>query len=96
MDSILDRVGEIIGLAIRFIIDAIRWVFFGIDDAIGRFLNAIGRGIGIENHAVPQLIVVAVGLILFWFAIRAFMARRVVAGIVWTLIGLVVVGWVVR
>jgi hypothetical protein len=96
MESVLDRVGELIGSAIRFVIDLIRWVFFGIDDAIDSLLDGVARGIGLPNHSVPQLVVVAVGLILFWFAIRAFMARRIIGGIVWTLIGLVVVGWVVR
>jgi hypothetical protein len=96
MESVLDRVGELIGSAIRFVIDLIRWVFFGIDDAIDSFLNGIGRGIGLSNNSVPQLVVVAVGLILFWFAVRAFIDRRIVAGIVWTLIGLLVVSWVVR
>lgn len=95
VESVLGDIGEFIGSVLRFVIELIRSITFGLGDLIDSFFDGIARGIGLRDSSAFHIAIVALGLVLFWLALRAFLRRRFVPGVVWLLLGLIVIGWVV-
>ncbi|MDR6292723.1 MULTISPECIES: hypothetical protein [Inquilinus] len=93
--SFFEWLGETLGAVIGFIIRAVRGVVDGLSGAVNDFLGGMAKAIGM-NASVFSFVLLAIGLLLLYTAIRAFIRRAIVAGIVWGLLGLLVLSWVVR
>lgn len=93
--SVFEWLGETLGAVIGFIIRAIRGVVDGIRGAVDDFLGGMARAIGM-NASVFSFVLLIIGLLLLYTAVRAFIRKAIVAGIVWGLLGLLVLSWVVR
>lgn len=87
--------GETLGAVIGFIIRAIRGAVDGISGAVNDFLGGMAKAIGM-NASVFSFVLLVIGLFLLYVAVRAFIRRAIVAGIIWGLLGLLVLSWVVR
>lgn len=87
--------GHAIGSVIRFVVDLFSGFFGGIADAIDDFFAGMAQAVGI-NQSVFSFLFLALGLWMFYKGVRALMRKAIFAGIVWLLLGLVLLGWLIR
>src|SRR5690554_1791807 len=83
--------GNALGSAIRLVVDALRMVFGGIADAVDDFFDGFANALGM-SPSIFNYVWLVLGLILLYAAFRAFVRRSVVAGVIWTLLGVLVLG----
>ena len=93
--NFFEWLGEALGGLIGFIIRAIRAVVDGLGGAVNDFLGGMARSIGM-NSSIFSFALLILGLFLLYCSVRAFIRKAIVAGIIWALIGLMVLSWVVR
>jgi hypothetical protein len=93
--SFFEWLGEALGTLIHFVIRVVRGVFGGISGAVNDFLDGMARAIGM-NSSIFSFALLILGLFLLYISVRAFIARSIVAGVIWALLGLLVLSWVVR
>jgi hypothetical protein len=93
--SFFEWLGAALGSLIGFVIHAVRSVVDGLRDAVDDFLNGMARAIGM-NASIFSFVLLVIGLLLLYAAVRAFIARSIVGGVIWALLGLMVLSWVVR
>ncbi|MGK9165676.1 hypothetical protein KXR53_05235 [Inquilinus limosus] len=93
--NFFEWLGETLGGVIGFIIRAIRAVVDGLGSAVDDFLDGMARAIGM-NSSIFSFALLILGLFLLYSSVRSFIARSIVAGIVWAVLGLMVLSWVVR
>jgi hypothetical protein len=93
--SFFEWLGETLGAVIGFIIRAIRGVVDGLSGAVNDFLGGMAHAIGM-NASIFSFALLVIGLLLLYTAIRAFIRKAIIAGIIWALLGLMVLSWVVR
>ncbi|WP_026873090.1 hypothetical protein [Inquilinus limosus] len=93
--NFFEWLGETLGSVIGFIIRAIRAVVDGLGGAVDDFLDGMARAIGM-NSSIFSFALLILGLFLLYTSVRSFIAKAIVAGIVWAVLGLMVLSWVVR
>lgn len=86
--------GESLGEAIRFVIDLLSGLFTGIGAAMYDFIEGLTGSLGMAP-SLFGLIVLIVGLLLLYKGIRAFLRHAIVGGLIWTLLGLLVLSWLI-
>lgn len=91
MQELFRSLGEMVGLAIRAILDVLEFVFGGFFGAVDGFIAGLTATLGI-SPSLLSLLFLMVGLGLLYFGIRAFLRRRLLAGVLWWLLALVVLG----
>lgn len=95
VEGFFEWLGQALGAVIRFIVDALGGLFYWIANAGGNFIDGLARTLGMDTSLISILILI-VGLLLLWSAIRAFMRASVVMGVIWLLLGLWVLSLVVH
>lgn len=89
--GIFGWLGNALGTVIRVFVEALQGVFGGLSSAINSFLAGLAGAVGMSptffNYAWLVL-----GLILLAAAIKAFVRGAIVAGIIWIVLALVVLG----
>jgi hypothetical protein len=90
-DGFFDWLGNTFGSVIRTIVDVLRSVFGGVGDAIRDFSAGLARAIGMTPSTF-NFAVLLVGLLLLYAAIRAFLSRSILGGIVWLVLAVLVLG----
>lgn len=93
-EGFFEWLGRIIGTVIRFVVDLLSGVLEGISQAIDDFLNGLARAIGMDVSFF-SLILLVIGLLLLYSAVRAFIRKSIIGGLVLTLLGLVVMSWLI-
>lgn len=86
--------GDSLGNAIRFVVDLLSSVFAGFGGAVHDFIEGLTGSLGM-SPSIFGLIVLLIGLLLLYKGIRTFMNRAIVGGLIWTLLGLVVLSWLI-
>lgn len=94
-DNIFHWIGEKLGAAIRFIVDALAWLFDNLYGAIDSFVRGLTGALGI-NASIFSLLILVIGLAMLYAAIRALMRRAVVATVLWTVFGVIVLSWLIH
>lgn len=89
MQELFRSLGEIVGLAIRAVLETLEFVFGGFFGAIDGFLSGVTETLGI-SPSLLSLFFLLLGLGLLYLGIRAFLRRRVLAGVLWWLCALIV------
>jgi hypothetical protein len=74
-EGFFDGLGQMVGKAIRFIVDLLSGVLGGLWRAMDDFF---------------------IGLLLLYSGIRAFLRRSIFGGLIWTVLGLVVLSWLIH
>lgn len=87
--------GHAIGSVIRFVVDLLSGFLGGIADAIDDFFAGMAQAIGI-NQSIFSFIFLALGLFLLYKGVRALTRKAFVAGVLWLLLGLMLLGWLIR
>lgn len=90
-DGFFEWLGSTFGSVIRTIVDVLRSVFGGVGSAIREFSAGLARAIGMAPSTF-NFAVLLVGLLLLYAAIRAFMSRSVLGGIIWLILAVLVLG----
>ncbi len=95
VESFFEWLGQALGAIIRFVVDGLGWLFGGIANAGGNFVEGMSRTLGMDTSLISILALV-VGLLLLYSAIRAFMRASIVMGVIWLLLGLWLLSWIIH
>ncbi|MFD2643707.1 hypothetical protein [Pseudomonas japonica] len=95
VEGFFEWLGQVLGAAIRFVVDALTGLFALLANAGGNFIDGLAKTLGMDTSLISILILL-IGLLLLYSAVRAFMRASVIAGIIWALLGLWVLSWVVH
>ncbi len=87
-------IGELVGSGIRAVVDGLRWVFEQIDGVLNSFVDGLTGALGI-NSSVFSLAFLLIGLLLVYAGVRALIRKAVVTGIIWLLLGLILLSWLI-
>ncbi|WP_437881925.1 hypothetical protein [Pseudomonas sp. LRF_L74] len=94
-EGIFDWLGNAVGSAIRFVVDLLGGALHAVWRAMDQFLHAMARAIGMDT-SIFSFILLIIGLLLLYSGIRAFFRRSIISGIIWTLLGLIVMSWLIQ
>ncbi|MFA5496397.1 MAG: hypothetical protein WC247_16650 [Porticoccaceae bacterium] len=79
--------GELFGSLVRVIVDGLSWLFDILAGASAAFIHGFSRALGLDS-SILSIAAVILGLFLIYQGVRAFIRRRILAGIIWVLLGL--------
>jgi hypothetical protein len=87
VDGFFESLGEAVGSVIRFIVEGLSGFlgFFG--SAISSFIAGMSKALGV-TPSLLSIVVLVVGLWLLYVAVRAFIRRSIIAGVIWLVLGL--------
>ncbi|MGC3873605.1 hypothetical protein ACPF7Z_10080 [Halomonas sp. GXIMD04776] len=91
-DGFFNWLGERIGEAIRALVDLFSDFFAGIGIAIYEFIEGLSGSLGV-NTSLLNMVVLVIGLLLLIKGIRSFIGRSIIGGVIWTLMGLLILSW---
>ncbi|WP_043531573.1 hypothetical protein [Litchfieldella xinjiangensis] len=95
MTDFFNWLGEMVGYAVRVVVDVLGELFGGFWGAIVGFAEGLGVALGI-NPTLFSLFVLLVGIALLFNGIRALLRRSFIAGLIWLALALLVLGWLVQ
>ncbi|UFQ97393.1 hypothetical protein [Pseudomonas wenzhouensis] len=95
VEGFFEGLGEALGRFIRFIVDMLSGVLGAMADAIDDFLQGLARAIGMDV-SIFSIILLIIGLLFLVNGIRALLRRSIIGGVIWLLLGLMVMGWLIR
>lgn len=87
VEGFFDWLGQAVGTVIRFIVELLAGFFDIISNAGQHFLGGLARALGMESSLLGMIALV-IGLLFLAAAVRAFVRRRMVAGVIWLLLAL--------
>lgn len=87
-------IGELVGSGIRAAVDGLRWVFEQIDGILNSFVDGLTEALGISS-SVFSLAFLLIGLLLIYAGARALMRKAVITGIIWLLLGVLLLSWLI-
>lgn len=93
-EGFFGSLGQILGSAIRFVLDLVSGGLNGIWQAIDEFFQGLARALGM-NASIFGFIVLALGLMMLYSGIRAFWNRAFIKGIIWLVLGLTLMSWLI-
>ncbi|APX93831.1 hypothetical protein BWR19_13285 [Halomonas sp. 1513] len=94
MEGFFNWLGSLIGETLRWIVDLLVIFFANLRGAVEGFIGGLSNAMGI-NPTLFSLLVLIVGVWMLYCALRALLARRLIATLVWAFLGLVVLSWLV-
>lgn len=94
-NGFFDWLGHTLGSVIRFIVELFSGFLGAVSDAIDSFLGGMARAIGM-HMSFFSLILLLIGLLFLYKGVRALLRKALVAGVIWLLLGLVVMGWLIH
>ncbi|MEX6501564.1 hypothetical protein [Pseudomonas zhanjiangensis] len=95
VEGFFEWLGQAFGSVIRFIVESLSGFFGLLGDAVGGFINGMSKALGI-TPSLLGVVVLVIGLLLLYTAVRAFMRRSIFVGIIWLLLGLWLLGGLIR
>ncbi|MBX8494722.1 hypothetical protein [Pseudomonas cichorii] len=95
VESFFEWLGQAIGSVIRFVVDALAWLFNGFTHAGGNFVDGLSRTLGMDASLI-SIVALVIGLLLLYSAIRAFMRASIIMGIIWLALGLWLLSWIIH
>jgi hypothetical protein len=91
VEGFFEWLGQAFGTVIRFIVEALSGFFGFFGTAFGSFINGMSRALGI-TPSLLGIAVLIIGLLLLYAAVRAFLRRKIILGLVWLFFGLWLLG----
>lgn len=82
-----ESLGQAFGAVVKFIVDSLGNVFDLFGGAISGFINGMSKTLGITPSFL-SILVLGIGLLMLYAAVRAFMRGGIIAGLVWTFFSL--------
>jgi hypothetical protein len=91
VEGFFEWLGQAFGTVIRFIVEALSGFFGFFGSAFGSFINGMSKALGI-TPSLLGIVVLIIGLLLLYAAVRAFLRRKIILGLVWLFFGLWLLG----
>lgn len=85
--GLFEWLGQVLGAVIRFIVEGLGWFFDLLGNAGSNFLKGLSSALGIEASLLSILALI-IGLALLAAAVRAFIKRSILLGLIWLVLGL--------
>jgi len=79
--------GEALGALVRWIVDALGWLFDILVGASAAFIEGFSRALGVDS-GILSIAAVILGLFLLYLGVKAFLRRRFLSAVLWVLLGL--------
>lgn len=95
VEGFFEGLGQALGQIIRFIVDMLSGALSAVADAIDDFLHGLARAIGMDS-SIFSIILLIIGLLCLYNGVRALIGRSIIGGVIWLLLGLMVMGWLIR
>ncbi|MBZ0328824.1 hypothetical protein KZO25_00645 [Halomonas sp. ANAO-440] len=95
MQDFFTWLGKTLGEIIRFVVDLLIHFFQNLGDAARGFFHGLSASLGVPTTLVSLLILV-LGLWLLYLGLRALLRRRLVATLIWGLLGVTVLSWLIN
>jgi ABC-type proline/glycine betaine transport system permease subunit len=87
VEGFFESLGEAFGSAIRFIVEGLGGFFGMLGGAVSSFIAGMSKALGV-TPSLLSILVLVVGLWLLYLAVRAFIRRALIAGMIWLVLGL--------
>lgn len=94
-DHLFHWAGEQIGRLIRILVDALGWFFGHIFGAIDSFYTGLTGELGISG-SLTSLLILVVGVLIVLSGLRSLLKRRLIRGAVMTLLGVLLLSWLIH
>ncbi|MCG4452164.1 hypothetical protein LJY18_02465 [Pseudomonas sp. MMS21-TM103] len=91
VEGFFEWLGQVFGAVIRFVVESMSGFLGMFGDAFGGFINGMSKALGITPSLLGMLVLV-IGLLLLYAAVRAFLRRSIIAGLIWLFFGLWLLG----
>ncbi|GHB30006.1 hypothetical protein [Salinicola rhizosphaerae] len=95
MDGFFNWLGEALGNVLRTIVDLLNGLFGNVWGAMDGFVDGLTGALGI-NNSIFSIGVLIVGVLLLINGVRALLRGGIVGGILWLLLGLLILSWLIR
>ncbi|WP_166362682.1 hypothetical protein [Pseudomonas akapageensis] len=95
VESFFEWLGQAVGAVIRFIVEALSGLSNLLGNAGGNFVEGLSRTLGMDTSLI-SIVALILGLMLLYWAIRAFMQASLIVGVIWMLVGLWVLSWIIH
>ncbi|BBP74541.1 hypothetical protein CCU68_26855 [Pseudomonas gingeri NCPPB 3146 = LMG 5327] len=95
VESFFGWLGQVLGSAIRFIVDGLSGLFNLLTHAGSNFVDGMARALGMDTSLISILILI-IGLMFLYSAVRAFMRASIIFGIIWLVLGLWLLSWIIH
>ena len=93
MEDFFNWLGTLIGETLRWIVDLLVIFFSSLRGAVEGFIGGLSDAMG--NPTLFSLLLLIVGVWMLYCALRALLARRLIATLIWAFLGLVVLSWLI-
>ena len=87
VEGFFESLGQAFGALIRFIVEGLSGFFGMFGSAVSSFITGMSKALGVTPSLLSIVVLVA-GLWLLYLAVRAFIRRAVIAGVIWLVLGL--------
>lgn len=87
VNGFFESLGEAVGSVIRFIVEGLSGFLDVFGSAISSFIAGMSKALGV-TPSLLSIVVLVVGLWLLYVAVRAFIRRSIIAGLIWLVLGL--------
>ena len=87
--------GQAFGTLVRLIVDGLAWVFDMLSGASTAFVNGFSRALGVDS-SILSIAFVVLGLFLIYLGVSSFIKKRIIAGVIWLLLGLWLLSTLIR
>lgn len=94
-DNLFHWAGEQIGRLIRAVVGVLGWLFGHLYGAIDAFVDGLTGALGISS-SILSLLLLVIGLALLLAGVQALFRRRVVAAVIWGLLGVLLLSWLIQ
>ncbi|WP_163576978.1 hypothetical protein [Halomonas faecis] len=94
MQDFFSWLGSFLGELIRFVVDLLSRLYHHVSDAARGFLDGLTESLGIAPSLI-SVAILAIGLWLLYLALRALLRRRLIATVVWGVLGVMVLSWLI-
>ncbi|WP_079203274.1 hypothetical protein [Pseudomonas sp. CC6-YY-74] len=91
VESFFEWLGQAFGTVIRFIIEALSSFLGLFGSAFSGFINGMSKALDITPSLLGFLVLI-IGLLLLYAAVRALLKRQFIAGLIWLFFGLWLLG----
>lgn len=94
MQDFFSWLGQTLGEIIRFVVDLLLVFFHNLGASARDFFDSLTAALGISPSLV-SLAVLLLGLWLLYLALRALLRRRLIATLIWAVLGVTVLSWLI-
>ncbi|MGY6269669.1 hypothetical protein ACXIUT_08260 [Achromobacter denitrificans] len=94
-DGFFASLGGMLGEALRSIVGGLEWLLGGIGGALGEFYSGLAGAMGM-SPSIFNLVLLALGLMLLWAAVKALLRRSLLGFIFWLFLAVLVLGGLVH